>query len=158
MRAEDSGDARSEPLLGRGGAQPAYSVYRARLPRDRAYPLTRGELDAALDAAGVGQVSHVHFSRNRSDGVVVEAVFMGEALSWTGRPARFARDDGTVTIIVYSVATQHRRDAKAALQQEGLPALCEWLRRVESAGNVWRSTMHHVCLRYEDDALSIEES
>ena len=151
-------DARLEPApAARTDTQQRYSFYRARLPWDRAYPLERSALDAALDAAGVTQVAHVHYSVSGPDGVVVEVVFTGEALSWTGRPDHFARDDGTAQLTIYGVPSHHRRDVEAALRREGLPALCAWLRRAESAGNVWRASMHRFTLRYADGRSAIEE-
>jgi hypothetical protein len=133
-----------------------YYFHKDRLPKGWSYPLGRSVLDAALESAGITSVIFVHYKLHR-------ASIQGERYPWLLRVA-FLREDpaspvsGKVDITVYAVPSPERRATMFALGHK-LAAICDWIRRTETAPSSWRMTEHVVAVEMRDhQARLIERS
>ena len=64
---------------------------------------------------------------------------------------------GTVSITVYAVPSAERRSTMARLEGS-LAAVCEWIRRAETAPPGWRMTRHDLTVELHDDQARVIES
>ncbi|QGY39764.1 hypothetical protein GM415_06395 [Pseudodesulfovibrio cashew] len=127
---------------------------RSKIIKGYSYPIKRGDLDQALDEAGVTDIQRVAFfclPKKGGGRLVLLGYFFGEA-----------RLDGLVTqespdITVCCVPTQYVSEIKSLLEKHTvLNRLDQWVKQIELAENVYRDQRHgfHVC--YEDEALVVE--
>jgi hypothetical protein len=130
-------------------ASRTYYFYKDRLPKGWSYPLRRSVLDAALQSAGVTTVMFVNYSRLRGGSL------KGGRYPWPMRVA-FMPDSpssptsGKMDITVYAVPSTQRRATELAIESK-LAAICNWIRRSESAPLGWRMTEHVVTVEMSDE-------
>src|SRR5262245_42374291 len=126
-----------------------YGFDRAKIPQFLGFPLKRSALDAALGSAGVASLAAVYFWMRQGGDIVLRADYCGEA--------RRAAAAGQSTVTVYAVPAAERRETEGVLVREALPRLSSWLRSVESAGNAWRGSDHHLAIHYRAGKLGYDE-
>lgn len=128
-----------------------YLFAKDKLPEGWSYPLKRSVLDSALKAAGVTEVFGVRYS------------YGGGQQRYRPLRVQFDGDEprpfgpGTVSITVYAVPSAERRSTMAKLAAS-LAAVCEWIRRAETAPPGWRMTRHDLTVELHDDQARVIES
>ena len=131
-----------------------YGFSKDKLPKAFSYPLKRSLLDHAITGASVGEaVYSVRYLFGRGAGpTTLDAMFVPEP-SNAHESVR-----GRSLITVWAVPNEERKACEDILVADGLPKLCQWLSKSLSAGNVWRSTAHHLTLSLRDGVLTHQES
>jgi hypothetical protein len=126
------------------------------LPGDLRYPLERRDLDAALEACNVQNVSRVSFQRRPRGDRVLQADYWGEEPGYReGMAATFS--PGTAWITVFAVPAEIRDAVEVTLRAEGLPRLGDWLRKASAADDAWRATGHFIAISIVRDHVAITE-
>jgi hypothetical protein len=128
-----------------------YLYGKDKLPRDWSYPLKRSVLDAALRAAGVTGLFSVRYSYGGAKQLSrpLHVQFDGD------EPRPFG--PGAVSITVYAVPSGERSSVMAQLESS-LAAVCNWIRRTETAPPAWRMTRRAVAVEMRHGQARIVES
>jgi hypothetical protein len=128
----------------------SYTFSKDRLPKELSHPLKRSLLDAALRSASVyGTVDFVRYSRRQKGKTVLDAHFSPEQYDYSF--------SGKVIITVSAVPANERHVTENLLLNQGLPTLCQWLARSQSAGNVWRGSRHSLTFERAGETLKCVE-
>lgn len=126
-----------------------YLFHKDRLPSGHSFPIGRSILDTALQQAQLQHIHAMYYWRRRQGDIVIRADYRAEQAQWVGA--------GRETLTVYSVPALQKQAIRYWIQTAILPQLMEWLRRAESAGNVWRATGHSIAFHYHNGTTSISE-
>jgi hypothetical protein len=126
------------------------------LPGDLRYPLDRRDLDAALVAGQVRNVSRVSFQRRPRGDRVLQADYWGEQPgAREGMAATFS--PGTAWITVFAVPAEIRDSVETTLRAEGLSRLGDWLRKASTADEAWRASGHFMAISVVSDRVVVTE-
>jgi hypothetical protein len=128
---------------------------RDRLPRTEAYPVRRTHLDAAMAAAEVEAVSLVYFLRAGID--EWRASGSGKVLAVEFTAAGPDRPE-SMEIRVHAVPKDRNQLVAKALAPELLSRVAQWIRAAETSENVWRSQDHGLVVRWDGEALGVNET
>jgi hypothetical protein len=128
-----------------------YLFGKDKLPNGWSYPLKRSALDVALQAAGVTRLFSVRYSygggEQRSRPLRVQ--YDGD------EPRRFGA--GAASLTVYAVPSAERSSTMAQLESN-LAAVCDWIRRAETAPPAWRMTRHELAVELRDGEARVVEA
>jgi hypothetical protein len=126
------------------------------LPGDLRYPLDRRDLDAALEAGNVQNVSRVSFQRRPRGDRVLQVDYWGEQPgAREGMAATFL--PGTAWITVFAVPAEIRDSVETTLRTQGLPRLKDWLQRASVADDAWRASGHFIAISVVRDKVGVTE-
>ncbi|MBG0790972.1 MAG: hypothetical protein H0S80_10800 [Desulfovibrionaceae bacterium] len=117
---------------------------RTKLLKGYTYPIQRGELNKALEDAGVSELETVTYSSNYDDKdlAVMRAFLAGES-----RNGYWMKQEPVLSI--YSIPSHLSIAIKQALKKENmLSRISEWLKRLESASNVIRDVNQEIIVCY----------
>jgi hypothetical protein len=141
---------KTEPEITAEAKGEAYTFSKEKLPKELSYPLKRSLLDAALRAASVYEtVWFVRYSKRHNGHSVLDAYFAPEQYSYAA--------SGKIVITIWAVPAKERKETENLLLSQGLPALCRWLERLRSEGNVWRGSGHGLTFECADKTLRCTE-
>jgi hypothetical protein len=127
-----------------------YLYGKDKLPSGWSYPLKRSVLNAALRAAGVTCLFSVRYS------------YGGGKQLWRPLHVQFDGDEprpfgpGGVSITVYAVPSGERSAVMAQLDSS-LAAVCDWIRRTETAPPAWWMTRRAVAVEMRDGQAQMVE-
>lgn len=129
---------------------------RDKLVKGYTYPIKRGDLDAALEKAGVTDLDHVsytcHVGKVEKE-LIVDSYMTGEAFL----PGNWYKKSPDVG--VYAVPAGISQQVKKLLEkQDILNRLAKWLKELEQAENVRRDRRQFFKVYYCDNRLEIEQT
>jgi hypothetical protein len=131
-----------------------YYFVKDRLPKGWSYPLGRGVLDAALESAGVTSVLFVRY-------MLYGGSTRGERSPWvlhvqSDPETSRSPGVGSVSITVYAVPSAERHATMVELRAN-LAAVCDWIKRGETASPSWRMTEHELAVEMRDHEARLVE-
>ncbi|WP_316898246.1 hypothetical protein [Pseudodesulfovibrio indicus] len=118
---------------------------RSKLRKGHTYPIKRGDLDKALEAAGVSELEMVTYSTNYDDPdlAVLRLFLLGES-------RRGYREKREPVLSVYSIPASLSEEIKGTLEKERILArVSRWLKWLETASNVVRSVNQEILCCYD---------
>ena len=127
-----------------------YEFHKRKLPKGLSYPLKRSVLDKILDSAETERIKRVTFSSDRRGEIILWANFIGEGHK--------TPTIGNVGLYIYAIPSIERKQTQDLLIQKGLPTFVEWLKKLETSGEGWRSKTRLFEMMYKNGELSFSES
>lgn len=127
-----------------------YEFHKRKLPKGFSYPIKRSALDEILKPLGTERIKWITYSPDRRGNIIVWANFIGEGHK---TPAV-----GNIGLYIYAVPSEERKETEEILLQQGFPKLVEWLKKVETAGEGWRSKTRLFEIKYKDGELDFFET
>jgi hypothetical protein len=129
---------------------------RGKLVKGYTYPIKRGDLDVALERAGVTDleyVSYTCYSGKVEKNLIISADMIGKSF----HPGNWYKQSPDIG--AYAVPTIiSQRVKKLLIAQDVLNSLATWLKELEQAENVRRDQRQYCYVYFEDDALVIEHT
>ncbi|MFC9943854.1 hypothetical protein [Streptomyces pratensis] len=128
------------------------SARNRRLPRHRAWPLTRTDINECLGSC-MGHVTDLGFLTGHDSGTIVLGA------EWVApNPRKYGRgihpDMVGVRIDVHPVDAAERAAIRAVLRAHALPQLHEWITQAIAADESWQLTPHQRRWRLTDGHLT----
>ncbi|AMK09964.1 hypothetical protein [Pseudodesulfovibrio indicus] len=129
---------------------------RDKLVKGFTYPIKRGDLDAALERAGVTEVEYVSYTccTGKSDKkLIVDAYMTGEAF----HPGSWHKKSPSIGVYAVKIVVSQRIKQLLA-EQDVLDEFTRWLKELEGAENVRRDQRQYYKVFFAEDALVIEHT
>jgi hypothetical protein len=129
---------------------------RDKLVKGYTYPIKRGDLDVALERAGVTDMDYVTYGchTGKTDReLVLKASMTGEAFN----PESWIKMSPAIGVFAVPV-TMSQRIKQLLAEQNVLNEFARWLKVLEGAENVRRDQRQYYYVYFEDDALVIEHT
>jgi hypothetical protein len=127
-----------------------YAFSKDKLPKQLSYPLKRSFLDKVLEESGTKRIEWVSYYIRAGGNVVIRANFIGEAHK--------TPTIGKIGLTIYAIPTLEKRRVEELLIEKGLPKFIDWLKKIEVAGEGWRSKTRLFEIHFENDELSFAET
>ena len=127
-----------------------YDFHKWKIPKGLSYPIKRSVLDKILEDSKTNRIKWVSFSSGQRENIVLWANFIGEGHKTS--------TVGNIGLYIYAVPSDERKEMEEFLLEKGFPKLVEWLKKVESAGEGWRSKTRLFEIRYENGELNFSET
>lgn len=127
-----------------------YDFHKWKIPKSLSYPIKRSVLDNILEDSGTDRIKWMYFSIRASGNIVIRANFVGEAHKTISI--------GNVGLSIYAVPSEERKQTEDLLIKKGFPKLVQWLKKLETAGEGWRSKTRLFEIHCEDNELSFAET
>lgn len=127
-----------------------YDFHKSKIPKELSYPIKRSVLNKILEDSGTSRIKKVSYSGSRRENLIVWANFVGEAHKTDSA--------GIIGICIYPVLSIERKQTEELLIKQGFPKFVEWLKKVETAGEGWRSKTRLFEIENKDGELSFSET
>lgn len=127
---------------------------RDKLAKGQTYPIKRGDLDEALEKAGVTEIKYVAYTcyvDKKEDVCVLSAHMHGESRH-PGYSTHQSPDIGVNSIPV-DISPKIK---KLLAKNDILNRLAKWLKRLEEAESVRRDRSQHFKVFYRDESLVVD--
>ncbi len=108
-----------------------YDFHKWKNPKGLSYPIKRSVLDKILESSKSNRIKWVYYSIRTGGDIVIRANFIGEAHK--------DMSPGNIGLSIYAVPSEERKQTETLLLEKGFPKLVQWLKKVEIAGEGWRS-------------------
>jgi hypothetical protein len=127
-----------------------YGFSKDKIPKHLCYPLKRSLLDEILNESETERIQWVTYSIRAGGNVVVRTNFIGEShkLPTIGR----------IGVTIYAVPVEEKSKIERLLIEKGLPRLVEWLKKVETLGEGWRSKTRLFEIHFMNNEISFAET
>ena len=129
---------------------------RDKLVKGYTYPIKRGELDAALEKAGVTDLDHMSYichAGKTEKKLIISSDMLGEAF----HPGAWHKQSPDIGVYAVSI-TVSQQVAKLVKEQNVLNRLAAWLKELEQAENVRRNQHQFFQVYFQNDQLEIEQT
>jgi hypothetical protein len=127
-----------------------YGFHKWKVPKGLSYPLKRSVLDKTLENSRTNRIKWVYYSLRTGGSILIEANFVGEAHKLISI--------GYISLSIYAVLSEERKQTEELLIEQGLPKLVEWLKKVETAGEGWRSKTRLFGIHCKNGKLNFSET
>lgn len=108
-----------------------YDFHKGKLPKGLSYPIKRSVLDKILEDSRTNRIKWISFSANQREKIILWANFIGEGQK--------TPTIGNIGLYIYAVPSEERKQTEEILIKQGFPKLVQWLKKIETAGEGWRS-------------------
>lgn len=127
-----------------------YDFLKSKIPKGLSYPIKRSVLDKILENSGTNRIKNISFSISGRDDIILWANFVGE-----GHKISSAGEVGLYPCAVPSI---ERKQTEELLIKQGFLKFVKWLKKIETAGEGWRSKTRLFEIRIKDGELSFSET
>lgn len=127
-----------------------YDFHKSKISKELSYPIKRSALDKILEDSGTNRIKWISFSNNRRENIIIWANFVGEAHKTDSA--------GNIGIIIYPIPSDERKQTEEMLIKEGFPKFIEWLKKLETLGEGWRSKTRLFEIECKNGELSFSET
>lgn len=127
-----------------------YGFSKDKIPKHLCYPIKRSLLDSILKESETERIQWVTYAIRAGGNVVIRANFIREAhkLPTIGR----------IGLTIYAVPIEEKNETERLLVENGLPRLVEWLKKVETLGEGWRSKTRLFEIHFINNEISFAET
>lgn len=127
-----------------------YNFHKWKIPKGLSYPIKRSILDEILESSGTNRIKQISFSSGQGANTIFWANFIGEGHN---KPTA-----GDIGLYLYAVPSVERKHTEEILIKQGFPKLVKWLKKIETAGEGWRSKTRLFEIHLKDGELSFSET
>lgn len=126
-----------------------YGFSKDKVPKGLSYPLKRSVLDSSFEEYEISQIFFVYYFLRTGGNNVMRADYEGEGKK------NFAA--GKTTVTVYAVPSEKRKITENLLVQQGLPALLNWIKNIETSNEGFRIKDRHFVMECKNNELHFRQ-
>ena len=127
-----------------------YDFHKSKIQKGLSFPIKRSVLDKILEDSGTQRIKWISYNSTSRSDLVLWANFIGEAHK--------TMSGGNIGLYVYAIPSEERKQTEELLIKQGFPKLIQWLKKVETAGEGWRSKTRLFEIQCINGELSFSES